>query len=106
MKNVTNKIVLIAFLAFAFLISSCSEDDTVPSDPDNSEVIEQGSELANLMQRTSDGNDNESIDCIDFVYPLNFFIYNSNNEQTGTQTVNSDSEFLLRLFLYLLSLVL
>ena len=73
MKNVTNKIVLIAFLAFAFLISSCSEDDTVPSDPDNSEVIEQGSELANLMQRTSDGNDNESIDCIDFVYPLNFF---------------------------------
>ena len=95
MKNVTKKIMLMALLAFAFLISSCSkEDDTTPLDDSNSETIEQGSELANLMQRTSDGNDNDSIDCIDFVYPLNFFIYNSDNEQTGTQTVNSDSELL------------
>ncbi|RFN58624.1 hypothetical protein [Marixanthomonas ophiurae] len=94
MKNVTKKIVLMTFLAFAFVVSSCSEDDTAPSDPTNSEAIEQGSELASLIQRTSDDSDNESIDCIDFVYPLNFFIYNSNNEQIGTQTVTSDSELL------------
>ncbi|WP_339702207.1 hypothetical protein [uncultured Marixanthomonas sp.] len=94
MKNVTKKILVMAFVAFAFAVSSCSEDDSTPSDPTNSEAIEQDSELANLIQRTSDNNNSDSIDCIDFVYPLNFFIYNSDNEQTGTQTVNSDSELL------------
>ncbi|PVW13400.1 hypothetical protein DDV96_13625 [Marixanthomonas spongiae] len=93
MKNAIKKTMLLAFLAFAFVVSSCSEDDPV-SEPTNSEAIEQGSELANLIQRTTDDKDNEAIDCIDFVYPLNFFIYNSNDEQIGTQTVNNDSELL------------
>src|SRR5690606_687864 len=34
------------------------------------------------------------IDCIDLVYPLTFFIYNSNQQQTGTQTVGNDGELL------------
>jgi len=94
MKNVTRQLVIMFMLTCAFVVSSCSKDDTLPPNQSNSNTIEQGSELANLMQRTSDGNDNQSIDCIDFVYPLNFFIYNSDDEQTGTQTVNSDSELL------------
>ncbi len=35
---------------------------------------------------------NEAIDCIDLVYPITIFTYNSNNEQTGTVVVNSNAE--------------
>ncbi len=34
----------------------------------------------------------EAINCIELVYPITLFIYNSNNEQTGTVVVNSDAE--------------
>lgn len=35
---------------------------------------------------------NEAIDCVELVYPISIFTYNSNNEQTGTVVVNSDAE--------------
>ena len=38
------------------------------------------------------------IDCVDFVYPITFFTYNSSNEQTGSVTVNNDVELYLFLF--------
>ncbi|MCB0457969.1 MAG: hypothetical protein KDC91_09515 [Flavobacteriaceae bacterium] len=31
--------------------------------------------------------------CVDFVYPINCFVYNNNNEQTGTITLNSAYEW-------------
>lgn len=91
MKNPIKSIFIMLILPFTFLVSSCSKEDTAPS---GTEIIEQGSELTDLMMRTSNNTSNQSIDCIDFIYPLNFFVYNSNNEQTGTQTVNNDSELL------------
>ena len=38
------------------------------------------------------------IDCIDFVYPITVFTYNSNDEQTGTVTIDNDIELYLLLF--------
>lgn len=35
---------------------------------------------------------NEAIDCIELVYPITIFTYNSNNEQTGAVVVNSNAE--------------
>ncbi len=43
---------------------------------------------------------NEAIDCIDLVYPLTFFVYNSNNEQIDTVVIQSDAQ----LFSFLSSL--
>ncbi|MCW8982014.1 MAG: hypothetical protein OQJ83_11565 [Altibacter sp.] len=39
-----------------------------------------------------DGDIDDSIGCVDFVYPITFFIYDSNQQQIGTTTVNSDIE--------------
>jgi len=38
------------------------------------------------------------IGCIDFVYPITVFTYNSNNEQTGTIVIDNDIELYLLLF--------
>ncbi|HBY69259.1 MAG TPA: hypothetical protein DEG69_16825, partial [Flavobacteriaceae bacterium] len=38
------------------------------------------------------------IDCVDFVYPITVFTYNSNDEQTGTVTIDNDIELYLLLF--------
>lgn len=73
---------------------SCSEDDTQPTENPDSSLIANNSELANLLLRTTDVNNTSSIDCIDLLYPVTFFIYDSNQQQTGTQTVNSDGELL------------
>lgn len=91
MKNPIKQSFAILLVACAFLVSSCSKD-TIETPPQ--ENIEQGSELANLMQRTVDNSNNQNIDCIDFVYPLTFFVYDSNQQQTATQTVNNDTELL------------
>ncbi|GGD98796.1 hypothetical protein [Planktosalinus lacus] len=44
-------------------------------------------ELAALCQTID-----EAINCVEFVYPVTFFTYNSNNEQTGTVVINSNAE--------------
>ncbi len=41
-----------------------------------------------------------SINCIDIVYPITFFIFNANNEQTGTVVISSDAQ----LFVFLTTL--
>lgn len=38
------------------------------------------------------GTNDVEIGCLDFVYPISFFTYNADQQQTGTVTVNSDSE--------------
>ncbi|MEX0998092.1 MAG: hypothetical protein WDZ45_13660 [Flavobacteriaceae bacterium] len=43
---------------------------------------------------------NEAIDCVELVYPITLFIFNSNNEQTGSVVINSNID----LFLFLSSL--
>lgn len=86
---------LSVFICLTLLVANaCSEDDApIVENPDTS-IIAVDSELGNLLLRTTDGNNTSSIDCIDLVYPVTFFIYNSNQQQTGTQTVGSDAELL------------
>ena len=38
------------------------------------------------------GTNDVEIGCLDFVFPISFFTYNADQQQTGTVTVNSDSE--------------
>ena len=92
MNNLT-KFTFLAYLII-FLVSSCTTEDSQPFDDSNTNMVTVNSELGDLLLRTSDGNNNSSIDCIDLVYPLTFFIYNSNQQQTGTQTVGNDGELL------------
>ncbi len=91
-----NKLTNLTFLAclLIFLVSSCTKEDSQPFDDSNTDIVAVNSELGDLLLRTSDDNNTSSIDCIDFVYPLTFFIYNSDQQQTGTQTVNNDGELL------------
>ncbi len=91
-----NKLIKLTFSAFLliFLVSSCTKEDSQPFDDSNTDIVAINSELGDLLLRTSDNNNTSSIDCIDFVYPLTFFIYNSDQQQTGTQTVNNDGELL------------
>ena len=91
-----DKLTKFTFLAFLliFMASSCTKEDSQPFDDSNTEMITVNSELGDLLLRTTDGNNTSSIDCIDLVYPLTFFIYNSNQQQTGTQTVGNDGELL------------
>ncbi|PIQ17954.1 MAG: hypothetical protein COW66_08965 [Flavobacteriaceae bacterium CG18_big_fil_WC_8_21_14_2_50_34_36] len=42
----------------------------------------------------------DSISCLDIVYPITFFVFNSNNEQTGTVVITSDAQ----LFIFLTTL--
>lgn len=91
-----NKLTKFTFLAcfLIFLASSCTKEDSQPLDDSDNNIVAVNSELGNLLLRTTDGNNTTSIDCIDLVYPLTFFIYNSNQQQTGTQTVGNDGELL------------
>ncbi|MBT0607390.1 hypothetical protein [Aequorivita echinoideorum] len=91
--NKLAKFALVAYLLL-FLVSSCSEDDSTPFDDSNTDLVSVDSELGNLLLRTSDDNNSASIDCIDLAYPITFFIYNSNQQQTGTQTIANDGELL------------
>lgn len=35
---------------------------------------------------------NNAIDCVELVYPVTFFVYNANNEQTATVVINNNTE--------------
>lgn len=37
----------------------------------------------------------EAIDCVELVYPITLFVFNSNNEQIGTVTIDSNAAFFL-----------
>ncbi|HLT49328.1 MAG TPA: hypothetical protein VKZ90_02670, partial [Aequorivita sp.] len=91
-----NKLTKFTFLAYLliFLVSSCTTEDSQPFDDSDTNMVTVNSELGDLLLRTSDNNNTSSIDCIDLVYPLTFFIYNSDQQQTGTQTVGNDGELL------------
>ncbi len=45
--------------------------------------------IANCM---SNGQGNNEITCLEFVYPITIFTYNSQQEQTSVETINNDQE--------------
>lgn len=60
-------------------------------------VVENAEQLRELAAECIEGGDDADIECIDFVYPLTFFTFDLDNQQTGTVVVNNDEE--LRRFL-------
>ncbi|MDC7999541.1 hypothetical protein POV26_00665 [Aequorivita todarodis] len=53
-------------------------------------TVNSQSELDALA--ASCGTNNTEIGCLDFVYPISFFTYNADQQQTGSVSVNSDLE--------------
>lgn len=58
-------------------------------------VINNEDELEDLIEACQNDDDDDEIECLDFVYPITFLTFNSNNEQLGSFTVNSDAEMYL-----------
>lgn len=63
-------------------------------------VINNKAELKILIAQCVNGQPYNEIDCIDFVYPITFFVYNSDTDITETVIINNDIE----LFLFLSNL--
>jgi heat shock protein HslJ len=81
---------LLLFGSFAFTSCEREEDETPMNDPIEGALDDA---LSSLLKRASEsGTSSTAIDCIDFVYPITFFIYNGNQEQTGTERVTNDNE--------------
>ncbi|QLG46126.1 hypothetical protein [Costertonia aggregata] len=60
---------------------------------DFTEIVINGKEdLRRLAAECVEGGDDDDIECVDFVYPISFFTFNTSFEQTGTVTINSDME--------------
>jgi hypothetical protein len=58
-------------------------------------IVNNQQELDALVAACDSSGGSNSIGCVEFVYPITFFIYNENQQQTGTVTVNSDLELYL-----------
>lgn len=60
---------------------------------DYSEItLDSPEALRELGRECVEGGRDDDIECIDFVYPITFFTFNTDQQQTGTVTVNSDRE--------------
>lgn len=97
MKNVFTKFMFAALLMGAFSLTSCQEEFEELPDNNDDKAIKASSTTATLIKNTSsEGGQDNSIECIDFVYPIDLFSFNINLEITNTITVENDTE--LKLF--------
>lgn len=58
-------------------------------------VVNSQAELDALIADCESSGGDDSITCLDFEYPITFFIFDNNQQQTGTVTVNNDIELYL-----------
>ncbi|MCT8338606.1 hypothetical protein MG296_00940 [Flavobacteriaceae bacterium TK19130] len=87
--NRLKKSILILITGLFVMATSCTRDE----EPMPEDVNAISAQLTTLMERASSGpNDSNAIDCIDFLYPITLFVYDSNQEQTDTVTINNDGE--------------
>jgi hypothetical protein len=63
-------------------------------------TVSNQEELEALVAACESEGGNNAIGCLDFEYPITFFVYDNNQQQTATVTVNSD----LELYIFLQSL--
>ena len=59
-------------------------------------VIANNEDFRSLIEECRQGEDDDDIECIDFVYPLNLYTFDLNEQQTGSVAVGSDMD--MRLF--------
>ena len=55
-------------------------------------TINNEDELESYVERCVEGGDDDDIECIDFNYPLTFFTFNAELQQTGTVVIESDRQ--------------
>ncbi|MEP3211074.1 MAG: hypothetical protein ABJN95_17945 [Maribacter sp.] len=55
-------------------------------------TINNIADLRELAEQCVEGGDDDDIECIDVIYPVTFFTYDRNQEQTGSITLESDKE--------------
>lgn len=55
-------------------------------------TINSINDLEVIVEDCLEGGDDDDIECIDFVYPINFFTFDINNQRTGTVKVESDKQ--------------
>lgn len=93
--RVLKKIKLIFFSIFCLTIGiSCQKDinileETTPTNATGS--ISNISTVTTLIKGVTELDDDD-ISCVDFKYPITFYTYNANNQQTGITSVNTDTE--------------
>ncbi|MGJ8665321.1 MAG: LamG domain-containing protein [Patiriisocius sp.] len=101
-KATTYFVLIVALLAFT---TSCQEEEIIVENPPPEESIEADSTLSNAMRMMANNEieiTTEDIDCIDFVYPISFSVYDSEFIIIDTVTINSAQELLV----FLASLIL
>lgn len=59
-------------------------------------VIANNEDFRSLIEECRQGEDDDDIECIDFVYPLTLYTFDLNEQQTGSVAVGSDMD--MRLF--------
>jgi len=86
-------------LLLLIFITSCSSDldDNLTAFPvfGTQEAIAVDSDLFDYLQdiTTDEERPDESIACINFIYPITLFVFDENNEYLYASTLNNDDEF-------------
>ncbi len=55
-------------------------------------VVNSDAVLQEYVEQCTEGGDDDDLECIDVIYPVDFFTYNPDLQQTGNVTVNHDKE--------------
>ena len=86
MKNLLQKTLFILFIAF----ESCQEEQSIITEaPEPDQNITSDSIIYDKLSKVST---DDTIECINFVYPISFSIYDSNNQVLRNESVNNDEE--------------
>jgi hypothetical protein len=95
MKKFSKKLLLMPFIAL-LLFTSCQEETIDISDPTEDEVITSDSELTSLLalvsKTVSDTEDEESIEGIDFSYPITLAVYSTDFQFIETVEIENDTQ--------------
>ncbi|MDG1396936.1 MAG: hypothetical protein P8P88_00970, partial [Polaribacter sp.] len=84
MKNLLQKILFILFIAFV----SCQEEQIIETTDSDQNITTDSI----IFGKLSDVSIDDTIKCTNFVYPLSFSIYDSNNQVLRNESVNNDEE--------------
>ena len=84
MKNSIQKILFILFIALA----SCQDEQSIINEAPDQNITSDSIIYEKLSMVSTD----DTIECINFVYPLWFSIYDSNNQVLRNESVNNDEE--------------
>ena len=84
MKNLLQKILFILFIAFV----SCQEEQIIETSDSDQNITSDSI----IFGKLSDVSTDDTIKCTNFVYPLSFSIYDSNNQVLRNESVNNDEE--------------